>query len=187
MGYQEQGTPTGRGWMQRAARDGGHRYRHGGHLVLEQPLGKAAEREILGQAGPVRRRAQAARAAALPTPSLFFFPGFNWDPMIKFPLPGVGSSCARTSSAGEGDGVYRRGEVKAGAGSRGGCESPRSQTPSRVSAGAPRSHPALSPASFSERKRNEPYNHFKAPLGARFCCIVLGGLGFIKGKLPAAG
>lgn len=39
----------------------------------------------------------------------------------------------------------------------------------------------------SEHKRNEPCNHFKAPLGARFCGIVLGALGFIKGKLPAAG
>lgn len=70
-----------------------------------RPLGKAAGREILGRAGLVRRRAQAMRAAALPTPSLFF-PGFNRDPMIKFPLPGVGSSCAQTPSAAEGDEVF---------------------------------------------------------------------------------
>lgn len=93
--------------MQCAARDGGHGYRHGGHLVLKHPWEKQLSEKYMGQAGPVRRRAWAMRAAALPTPSLFF-PGFNRDPMIKFPLPGVGSSCAQTSSSAEGDGIFAR-------------------------------------------------------------------------------
>lgn len=104
MGYQEQETQQVRDgcnvqlswWSQRTLPC---------PFRVETPPGKATEQEILGQAGTVHKKAQAVRAAAFPTPALFF-PGFNRDPMIKFPLPNVGSSCAQTPSAAEGDGVF---------------------------------------------------------------------------------
>lgn len=52
------------------------------------------------------------RDAAFPSPPSLFFPGSNRDTVIKFPLPGVGSSCAQTSSAAEGDRVFTMAAVE---------------------------------------------------------------------------
>lgn len=158
------GTPgaSGQGC---APGDGGPRHQHSGHLPLEHPLEKQPSEKYQS------RWVRAPRAAALPTPSLFF-PGFNRDLMIKFPLPGAGSSCARRSRRRQ---SFGQAETKVGW-QWGGCESLRGQTPSQ---GSRKPFPGF--------PKRAPRCHFKAPSGALFWGVILGASGFLQGELPAEG